>query len=165
MPRLEADRSLAARVARQADLQDIRLFGSASTLLKPAVEGTLSYTLSSNMTFQTLGDPIGTLVVSGEYEIVVLESSAEGGGPEDGDEDVKVAQVEFTLAALFRVDPLEEGKKALEDKEYEAFAATTGQFALYPYAREFVSDVTSRMGLPALHIGALRFQLDSRTGD
>lgn len=171
MPRLERERSLAARVAGCADLHDVRLFGVGANLESPVVEGELSYTLSSDVSFQTLGEPVvRTVIVTGEYEVTVLESTDsadDAGDGDDGEDDgtEKVAEVRFTLAALFSVPELDEDEEPFTAEEYEAFAATTGQFALYPYAREFVSDVTSRMGLPALHIGALRIELDSRTGE
>jgi preprotein translocase subunit SecB len=163
MPRVERERSVAARVAGCADLQDVRMFGVAANLETPAFEGSLSYTLSSDVSFQTVGEPVTTLVVTGEYEVEVQDSP----DAEDGDESepTTVAGVQFTLAALFALPKQGDEEELFTDEEYEAFAATTGQFALYPYAREFISDVTSRMGLPALHIGALRLQLDSRTGD
>lgn len=166
MPRLERERSVAARVAGCADLHDVRLFGVRATLATPGVEGALSYTLSSDVKYQTLGDPIRTVIVTGEYEVNVLESPGRDDSDEPGeDEPSKVADLSFTLAALFSIPEPDAGEESFEEDEYEAFAATTGQFALYPYAREFVSDLTSRMGLPALHIGALRLELDSRTGD
>jgi Preprotein translocase subunit SecB len=168
MPRLERERSLAARVAGCADLHDVRLFGVGANLETPVVEGELSYTLSSDVSYQTLGEPVvRTVIVTGEYEVTVLESneSADDAADEGDDETDKVAEVRFTLAALFSIPELDEDEEPFSVEEYEAFAGTTGQFALYPYAREFVSDVTSRMGLPALHIGALRIELDSRTGE
>jgi hypothetical protein len=169
MARLERERSVAARVAGCADLHDVRLFAVGANLESPVVEGHLSYTLSSDVTYQTLGEPsIRTIIVTGEYEVTVFESSESNEDEADvdtDDETTKVADVRFTLAALFSIPELDESEGPFETEEYEAFAATTGQFALYPYAREFVSDVTSRMGLPALHIGALRIELDSRTGE
>lgn len=156
---------MAARVAGCADLMDIRLFGVAANLETPVVEGGLSYTLSSDVSFQTIGEPVRSVVVTGDYEVAVLDSAERDESSEADDDAPKVADLSFSLAALFSVNVAPDEGEAFGDDEYEAFAATTGQFALYPYAREFISDLTSRMGLPALHIGALRLVLDSRTGD
>jgi Preprotein translocase subunit SecB len=166
MPRLEAERSLAARAAACCDLEDIRLFSANAVLESPAFEGDLSYSVESKMSYQTLEDPVRNVVVTGEYEVAVFDSpSTEDEGGEGTSEPSTIAKIDFSLAALFAVSSVGEGQELLRDEEYEAFAATTGQFALYPYAREFVADVTSRMGLPTLHVRALRIELDSRTGE
>lgn len=164
MPRLEEERSLAARVAGCADLVDVRMFQVEAKLETPASDGGLSYAFSSELSFQTIGEPL-SLIVSCEYEVVVTEASS---NPDDGEEDSAtgtVGSVKFTLAALFVVPEAKDGDEPFTDDEYQAFAGTTGQMALYPYAREFIADITGRMGLPSLHIGPLRLQLDSRTGD
>ena len=169
MPRVERERSVAARVAGSADLEDVRLFGAAVDLNSPISEGDLSYTMASEMKYQAVGEPVRTVIVTGEYEVTVIDAGAKGSSAPTEDVDAgnaaTVAALRFNMAALFGVDDPVEGPEVYSDDELEAFAATTGQFALYPYAREFISDMTSRMGLPALHIGTLRLELDSRTGD
>lgn len=168
MPRVERERSVAARVASSAELEDVRLFGAGVDLHSAVSEGDLSYSMASEMKYQALGDPVRTVIVTGEYAVTVNDAAAndnEDRPTEDESDPSKVAELRFNLAALFGVDDPEEGPAVYSDEELEAFAATTGQFALYPYAREFISDMTSRMGLPALHIGTLRLHLDSRTGD
>jgi hypothetical protein len=158
MPKVQHERQIAARVAGCADLQDVRLFGVAANLETPVIDGGLSYSFSSNVTYQTLGEPIASLVVNGAYEVTVrsTDSDAEDQNPTD------IADISFTLAALFTIPERDGGDDPFADDEFEGFAATTGQFALHPYAREFISDLTSRMGLPPLHIGTLRLELDSR---
>lgn len=172
MPRLSRERSVAARIGGCADLLDVRLFGVGANLETPEIDGSLSYRLSSDVSYQTLGDPIGTVIVTGEYVVKVLDTpdadedataTSDDHEESEGDEPAKVAEVQFTLAALFGVAQPED--EPFTDEEYEAFAATTGQFALYPYAREFIADITTRMGLPALHIGTLRIELESRSGE
>lgn len=172
---VEPERSLAARVAMCVELLDVRLFGTAANLDNPGFEGSLSYTLDSSVSFQTVGEPTKSVIVTCEYEVIVSDSpESDDDGPADAEDDAstddddssKVADIEFTLAALYAVRSSEaEDGAPFSDDEFEAFAATTGQFALYPYAREFISDITSRMGLPALHVGVFRIPLDSRTGD
>lgn len=162
MPKVSEERSTAARVAGCAELRDVRLFGVEAGLDTPPGDGSLSYTLGNRIEFQTLGEPVETVIVTGRYELQVLESTGEG---DDEEEPTTVTELEFTLAALFQVpEPSDDNPEPFADEEFEAFAATTGQFALYPYAREFIADMTGRMGLPPLHIGTLRLQLDSREG-
>lgn len=163
MPQVERERGIAARVAGVADLRDVRLFGVAANLETASVEGTLSYGMTSDISFQTIGEPVTSLVVTGEYEVAIRDSVD---SDEEEDEDPSaVGDLKFSLAALFALPERGPDEDQLTDSEYEAFAATTGQFALYPYAREFIADITSRMGLPALHVGVLRFGLDKPPGD
>ena len=80
----------------------------------------------------------------------------------DATEPVDVATFGFKLNALFVVE--DEPDEPFTESELTAFGQTTGQFALYPYAREFVADLTGRMGLPPLHMGVMRLHLVSREG-
>ncbi|MGH8827023.1 MAG: SecB chaperone [Jiangellaceae bacterium] len=165
MPKLDAERSLAARVARSADLRDVRLFGVIANLVSPVIDAGLTYSLSSNVEYQVLAEA-SVLIVTGSYELSVVEAApSDDDAAKDDSEPAKVADLSFQLAALFDVPEPEDGAEPFEDKEYEAYAATTGQFVLYPYAREFVAEMTGRMGLPPLHLGALKFQLDGRNED
>lgn len=41
------------------------------------------------------------------------------------------------------------------EEELTAYAATTGRFALYPYIREYVYDLTGRLALPPLTLEIL----------
>lgn len=164
MPQVDRERGIAARVAGGADLRDVRLFGVAAKLETASVEGTLSYGMTSDISFQTVGEPVTSLVVTGEYEVAIRDSVDSDEVQEDEDPSA-VGDLKFSLAALFALPERDPDEDQFADSEYEAFAATTGQFALYPYAREFIADITSRMGLPALHVGVLRFGLDKPPGD
>lgn len=44
---------------------------------------------------------------------------------------------------------------SLGEEELTAYAATTGRFALYPYIREYVYDLTGRLALPPLTLEIL----------
>lgn len=163
MSKLDQDRSLAARLAGSAELRDVRLFGVSANLVSPILEVGLAYELNSNVEYQVI-DEANAFIVTGSYELSVTDAAPSddeeqsGGGAEPS----QIADLSFSLAALFDLPEPDEDAKPFEDGEYEAYAATTGQFALYPYAREFVAEMTGRMGLPPLHLRALKFPLDHR---
>lgn len=174
MQRLDEERSLAARVAASAELRDVRLFNTSSELFNPAVDLALTYTFSNDIECQVVSES-DCLIVTGIYDLKVrqapeaegekvepanIDEPANDDEPDSGD----VARLRFQLAALFDVE-VSKDKDPFTDEEYEAYASTTGQFALYPYAREFVAELTGRMGLPPLHLGALKFNLDRRNQD
>lgn len=156
-------RSLAARVAASADLIDVRLFNLESTLEHvPASSGELSYSFESEVEVQESENESAVLLVDGTYD-VKLRQDADGSDDGDPDGGSPIAQVKIHLAALYEIH---EGESVdFTDEELDAFAKTTGLLALHPYARELISNLTSRMGLPTLHVGTVRIPLDKRNGD
>lgn len=158
MPGTEEQWRLAGHVAGCADLRDVRLFSFKGDLPLPDTSRGLGYSLDVQVEYQTLGDEVvNALVVSGNYTVLVTESVDEGAAD---DEPVTVASLEFTLAAMYVLLEQDREPQSFDDEEFEAFSFTTGQYALYPYAREFVANMTGRMGLPPLHLGTLRFDRD-----
>lgn len=152
-------RNRALRVGAWSEVRDVRLFKVTSELAELPDESVgLSYSLNSDISMQYLTDD-GGLIVTGEYTVLVREGSVESTDGAEWDEQKTVLELAFTMAALFAVDA-PEGQEPLEEDELDAFAKTTGQFALHPYAREFVADMTGRMGLPQLHIGMMKLHLD-----
>ena len=69
------------------------------------------------------------------------------------------------MSTLYVVTERSDDTEPLTEGELDAFSNTTGQFALHPYAREFIADLTGRMRLSPLHIGMLKLHLDRRSED
>jgi preprotein translocase subunit SecB len=82
-------------------------------------------------------------VVTVEYEVQIFEQSQ----AEEDEEGAAVGSLAFAFAALYRWG---HELADVEERELDAFAVTTGTMALYPYAREYVADMTGRLGLPTL---------------
>lgn len=163
---VEEGRNQAARVAAWSEVNDVRLFDSKAELRRVPEAHRLRYDLESDVTMQYIEDDDG-LVVTGEYKISVNEApdDAESDPVEDdANEAQSCYELTFTMAALFTVT-VPDGVEPLSEMELNAFARTTGHFALHPYAREFVADMTGRAGLPPLHIGMLKLHLDAPNGD
>ena len=143
-------RRLAARVAAGAEIRDVRLFKSNLELLEfESATGELRY--SVDIDAQTNFEPgADRFVLRSTYSLSIDTVSGEGS---------TVARISFELAALFSLD--DEAQAAdLREEEIEAFAKSTGQMALWPFAREYVFDSTGRLGLPPLAIGVFRVPLD-----
>lgn len=142
-------REIAARVSARADIVDIRTLKiSAQLESQPTQSHGLIYSMSNNVEAEyEEGD--SHFVVSVSYSIDIEESLID---PEGGNESEQmIARISFAHAALFSLE-IRASESPPTAEEVEAFASTTGQFALYPYAREFVSMITARLGLPALTI-------------
>lgn len=151
-------RNRALRVAAWSEVNDVRLFESSSKLKQMPETHHLKYDMHSDVSMQYVEDE-GGLIVTGDYSIIIREAEGEVPSSESDDEVEPVYELTFQLAALFDID-VPEGAEPLSHEELDSFARTTGQFALHPYAREFVAEMTGRAGLPALHVGMLKIHLD-----
>ena len=152
---------LATRLAARTDIRDVRLLKSSAEIMRlPVADPVLTYNLSSQATVEY--EPgMESFVVRGIYNLSISAAPTESAGEEE--KDSTVAKVEFEHAALFVVD------KGADDppdaEELNAYAISTGQFALYPYVREYISDITGRLGLPPLTVGVLRMSFPYVNGE
>lgn len=147
-------RKAAAKLAARTDIRDVRLMKSSAEIMRrPLISPTLMYDLNSDAAVEY--EPGGeSFVVRGTYRLSIWSTptmTAEDSSPE---EHVTVAKIEFEHAALFVIE--KDGNDPPEADELNAYAVSTGLFALYPYVREYIADVTSRLGLPPLTVGVLR---------
>lgn len=169
MVELDDLRSLAARVAAHADLQQVRLFNIDGTLDQiPSESDAFGYTFDTDLEVQHVIET-QSLIVDATFTLVVdiarpgddADTEAEAANRPD---DEHLVRLSFQLAALYLL-PDYQGTEPFPDEELDAFGKTTGRLALYPYARELVSNMTGRMGLPALHLATARIPLDKRNLD
>lgn len=133
----------AGRVAGSANLRDIRLTRS-QTCLNQVPDPTSKLDVELEISPEAVATPSspsgeGLLLVNCRFEVKIHPESAP-------DDPAAVLDFEFTAAFAHRL------AGGADDEELEAFANTTGLFAIYPYAREFISDATRRLGLPTLVI-------------
>lgn len=144
-------RMKAARIAGQADLKDIRTAAlHADMKFPPAAGASLSYKVDAEFEYTVPEEDGPLVVVSGDYTATLSATRGEGETSEE------FAHISFGLVALYDVP----APKRFGDDEWEAFAATSAQFALYPFARETLFMLTGRLGVPPLTLGTLRFELN-----
>jgi hypothetical protein len=150
---LGAAQQLAARLAGMTDIRDVRLMKSFAEIVNLRVEHPfLVYDLNSEAAVEY--EPGGeSFVVRGTYRLFIKSSSNATGSDSEVPASA-VANIEFEQAALFVMDI--EGQEPPKAEELNAYAVSTGQFALYPYVREYISNLTTRLGLPPLTVGALK---------
>lgn len=148
-----ADRRVAAgKIAGSASLFDIRLTQSSTALHAiPASHAELDVDLKISPSAQIAPAETdsGLLLVNADFNVSIRAVTSRGHGNEARDD---VADIVCSFTAAFQNSLPEEPTQA----ELDAFADTTGIFALYPYAREFFSDATRRMGLPVLVLDLLK---------
>ena len=151
---VSAAQQLAARLAAITDIHDVRLMKTSAEIINLPVKCPyLSYDLNSDAAVEY--EPGGeSFVVRGTYRLFIRSSSTME--PNESDKpEADVARIEFEHAALFIINMDDQEPPAPE--ELNAYAVTTGQFALYPYVREYISNITTRLGLPPLTVGVLKF--------
>ncbi|UPO77735.1 protein-export chaperone SecB [Arthrobacter sp. Helios] len=116
----------------------------------PSADRPLNYDLDVQPTAHFSPDS-HALVVSADFSLDMEQAS--GIDVDDAETETrKIASLSFTLVALFDTP----ADATYEPDELDSFAGTTGIFSLYPYAREYVQDVTGRLGLPPLTLGVYR---------
>lgn len=150
-------RLIAGRVGGQADLVDVRTTRLLAELSSPPSKGgRLSYDLDSDLRY---GNEEGVFFVEAEYRLSAFQAAAEEVEPQPRE---PFAIVEFNLYAVYDLPERDDGPYG--DEELEAFTQTTARFALYPFARELVYDLTRRLGIPPLTLGTMRLPVANPTG-
>lgn len=146
----------AGRVAPRAEFRDIRLTRSTFELDKIPQAGVLMYDLDTQAEVER-DDDGAWFVVNVSFSLKILESRDRDSAADDP--DVTVARMDFAFASLYSIH-LDGLDSELEFEEFQAFALTTGLFAVHPYAREYVRDVTGRLAIPPLNLGLLHWPME-----
>ena len=76
---------------------------------------------------------------------------------DDTPADLEPQNMPLFVCAEFHVTYSAESLQGLDSDHLQAFGVQTGLFNVWPYWREFVASVTSRMGFPPLTIPLLSF--------
>lgn len=143
----------AGRLAARAQIRDVRLLRTQASLERqPDPDRSLSYDIEFEPAVDWDEEISDLFVVRIACRLKIDVADDE---PSDNDDDEHaVATVDFEYAALFDCD-MREGDDSLTEEELRAYAQTTARFALYPYIREYVYDLTGRLALPPLTLPVL----------
>ncbi|MGW4952144.1 hypothetical protein [Streptomyces sp. LKA04] len=133
-------------IADASSLMEVVL-GDASAKRGPAKHynpGSAHVSVESEGSFsRNQKDPSkGLIACKDRYSAELLNS--------DGD---RIAIIEASFVAAFSVARKEDP----DEEELEAFANSTGRLVIRPYAREFIQQLSTRMGVPSFMLEVLRF--------
>jgi hypothetical protein len=147
----------AARVAARTQIRDIRLLRTEAAVHKaPDPSRGLTYDLEFEPAVDA--DPENTSVfvvrLACRLSIDNLAADDDDNTTSVEADDEPVASADFEYAALFDYQ-VREGESVPSEDELAAYATTTGRFALYPYIREYIYDLTGRLALPPLTLEVL----------
>jgi preprotein translocase subunit SecB len=154
----------ASRLAARAEIADVRLLRTEAALQRqPDPDRRLSYDIELEPAADWNEEIPHVFVVriACRLNIDFAEDDEPG---EDADDDITVATINFEYAALFNCD-MREDDDPLTEEELYAYAQTTARFALYPYIREYVYDLTGRLAIPPLTLGVLARPMPSSSPD
>jgi hypothetical protein len=156
---IDKAREVGGYVAARAQIRDVRAHLLHAELITPPTDAdSLSYYLQPSVS-STFDEDGPAIIIEAAYELNIRQLAPREGADElledEAEEFVEVAKVDVTVAGLFLLD-LDEDDRIPSANEVDAYARSTGRFALHPYAREHIASLTTRIGLPTLTVGVLR---------
>jgi hypothetical protein len=164
IPDIADARRVAARLAARTEIRGVRMLKSCARIVRlPVDDPYLAYDFEADAVVEyEPGD--ASFVVRGTYKVAIRAVNPDDQSEDSSSTSAAVANIEFEQAALFVID-LANDEPPPETAELDAYAISTGQFALHPYVREYVSDITGRLGLPPLTLGVLAAPMKTPADD
>jgi preprotein translocase subunit SecB len=139
---LETERNIdlvaVGRIARRVELKDIRLTelaASAAERVKGSLEAELSHECSAKRPEPEL------LEINCDYKFAVRCNEA------------LAASVSFTYTILYLIA----GDEAIAEQDLSDFAFANGTYHSWPFVRQLLYDITSKMGYPPYTLPVFRF--------
>jgi len=129
-------------VANSVQLQDVRLIDSTSHVEPEAIKGKKSYEIERSAKVET----------SGESPLIMVFARFRLHAPSEEDPKKSVLDIGASFLLVYKGEDV----KGFDKETLEEFADINGLFNAWPYWREFVQNVTTRMGLPPLTVPVLR---------
>lgn len=139
----------AFRVAARATILDVRLFKTSAKLHSiPTKDSRLVWSVHAKPFVEySEGDDYSIIRI--DFEIDIQEEQGSG---DPAAESERLADLSFQFGALYSLDT-KDLDSPIEPEEISAYARSGTLETLFPYAREYVHDVTMRLGLPPLVMG------------
>ena len=142
----------ASRVAKRTNIRDIRLIETSTELKSFTNEGPFTWDLKISPSVQyDQGDQFFVLSIA--YQVTVERPD----DPESEDSDTKpeeIADISFQFGILCELEQ-ESSSSEISREQVEEYADAAARIVLSPYVREYIHDVTMRMGLPTLVMDVL----------
>jgi preprotein translocase subunit SecB len=135
----------AAKVAVRVDLQSVTLLAATYKRQQECPAGPYVFDIKRTSRYE-IGEDKKTISV-----VLIFSLHASGEGDAQKEENAFL-DIEATFFLLYSIERLD----GLDDSTFGSFADLNGTYNAWPYWREFVQNVTSRMGLPPLTIPVFR---------
>lgn len=135
----------AVKVADRVDLQSVKLLACSCKQKPKCPSGRKAFDITGNSRFEV--DKEKNLI--GVFIRFVLNAFGEEVERKKGN---SFLNIEATFLLLYNIKSLED----LDDETFRSFAEVNGTYNAWPYWREFVQSITSRMELPPLTVPVFR---------
>lgn len=151
-------RRVCARISARTEIRDVRFEAIHGELVGELDSGRpLAFDMKPSASQGGLdGEHFGVVA---EY-VVSIKQAGEDGDQSEEQVTEEIAAITIRIAGLFRIDPGAGSEPfdldAVSSEELEAYARSTGLFALHPYARQAISSLSTELGLPVLQIPVLK---------
>jgi len=133
------DFAAAGRVANRAELKDIRVI-DVSAKCNPSIKGTLEPTLDVNC--KVAGRDSGALEIACDYQFTARVAEAQ------------VAEAVIKYLLVYEI----KGSEPFIEEDLIEFAVGNGTLHSWPFVREFLHGLTSRMGYPPYVLPVFHFR-------
>jgi preprotein translocase subunit SecB len=135
----------AVKVSERVDLQSVKLLTCDCKQKPKSTEGPNTFAIEKTCRFEV--DKEKNIVGA----FIQFTLNAFGEGVEQKKENSFLV-IDATFLLLYHIRSTE----GLDDEAFSSFAEANGVYNAWPYWREFVQSVTSRMGLPTLTVPVFR---------
>jgi len=139
---LPAERPAWVAVANAVQLREIRLIDSFSHVRPEAIKGKRSYEIERSARVE----------ISAESPLFMVFADFRLRGPSDTDPNKLALDIGASYLLVYKADGIRDFDRAA----LEEFADINALFNAWPYWREFVQSITTRMGLAPLTVPVLR---------
>lgn len=133
------DFAAVGRVAARVELKGIRLT-DVSAKCDPKIKGALEPTV--NLGCKIVGRENNALEISCDYRFTARAA------------DAQVAEAAITYLLVYQVN----GSEPLKEEDLAEFAVANGTLHSWPFVREFLYGLTSRMGYPPYMLPVFHFK-------
>ncbi len=139
------DISLAVKISDQVELEEVKLLTSEFRQLPPITQGEKFFDVDRTVRVEVDKDK-NRIVVFPKFELKGYS------GKKKAEQDEPFLNIKAMFALVYRAKDLSK----LSKKAFDSFGQANGIYNAWPYWREFVQNVTTRMGLPSLTVPVFR---------
>ena len=135
----------AVKVSGRVELKTVKLLECSCKKIANCPTGNQAFNTEKNSTFQ-IGKEQNLIEVFIKFALKAFSEGAEQ------KKENAYLEIEATFLLLYHIQNIE----GLDDNAFRSFAEFNGTYNAWPYWREFVQSITSRMQLPPLTIPVFR---------
>jgi len=140
-----ADLKLAIKISEQVELEEVKLLMSEFSQLPPITQGDKVFDVDRTVRVEVNKDE-NMIIVFPNFELKGYSDKKRA------KQDEPFLNIKAMFALVYRAKDLSN----LSEKAFDSFGQANGIYNAWPYWREFVQNVTTRMGLPPLTVPVFR---------